>query len=120
MKTHFGPGNEGSSLTSLSIDINYTQIEASFKEPVTDEEIAQAQADIAPGGYWSAEETSNRLVDFAKALSGEDPEKIGVLQDAFKKAFKEIEEMFGGTLPDISYDTYDMTMKKFDEWANEE
>lgn len=83
------------------------------------EDVKQAQEDIAPGGYWSADETSNRLVEFAKALSGGDPEKAGMLKDAFEQGFREIEEMFGGTLPDISYETYDLTMDKFDQWANE-
>lgn len=85
----------------------------------TAEDAMQAQKDIAPGGYWSPEETSNRLVDFAKALSGGNPEKAAMLKDAFEKGFKEIEEMFGGTLPDISYETYDLTMDKFDQWASE-
>ncbi len=71
----------------------------------TAEDVEQAQKDLAPGGYWSADETSTRLVDFAKALSGGDPAKAAMLKDAFEQGFKEIEEMFGGTLPDISYET---------------
>ena len=34
---------------------------------------AQAQADIAEDGYWGVEQTSDRILDFAKALSGNDP-----------------------------------------------
>ena len=82
-------------------------------------DVEQAQKDIAPGGYWSSDETSTRLVDFAKALSGGDPSKVEMLKDAFEKGFREIEEMFGGTLPDISYETYEKTMDKFDQWVNE-
>jgi anti-sigma28 factor (negative regulator of flagellin synthesis) len=85
----------------------------------TAEDVEQAQKDLAPGGYWSADETSTRLVDFAKALSGGDPAKAAMLKDAFEQGFKEIEKMFGGTLPDISYETYNLTMEKFDQWANE-
>ncbi len=84
----------------------------------TVEDVEQAKVDVAEGGYWSAEETSDRLVDFAKALSGNNPEKAEMLKDAFEKAFKEIEEMFGGELPQLSYDTFDKTMEKFDLWAN--
>lgn len=84
----------------------------------TAEDVEQAKIDVAEGGYWSAEETSNRLIDFAKALSGGDPAKAAMLKDSFDKAFKEIEEMFGGTLPDLSYNTYDLTMKKFDAWES--
>ena len=37
---------------------------------------AQAQADIADDGYWGVNQTSDRILDFAKALSGGDPEKM--------------------------------------------
>lgn len=82
----------------------------------TEEDVDQAKIDVAEGGYWSAAETSDRLVDFAKALSGGDPEKAAMLKDAFVSAFKEVEEMFGGELPELSYNTYELTMSKFDAW----
>jgi len=85
----------------------------------TAEDVEQAKIDVAEGGYWSAEETSSRLVDFAKALSGGDPEKAAMLKDSFVEAFKEIEEMFGGELPELSYETYDLTMSKFDAWETD-
>lgn len=85
----------------------------------TAEDVEQAKIDVAEGGYWSAEETSTRLVDFAKAISGGDPSKIELLKDAFKAGFSEIEEMFGGELPELSYDTYDLTMDKFAAWQEE-
>ena len=37
---------------------------------------AQAQADIAEDGYWGVKQTSDRIVDFAKAHCGGDPDKI--------------------------------------------
>lgn len=86
----------------------------------TAEDVEKAKADVAEGGYWSPEETSNRLLDFAKALSGGDPTKANMLKDSFDKAFKEIEDMFGGKLPDISYDTYNLTMDKFQKWSEEQ
>ena len=42
---------------------------------VDEETQKQAQADIAEDGYWGVEQTSDRILDFAKALSGNDPEK---------------------------------------------
>ena len=80
---------------------------------------AQAQADIAEDGYWGVEQTSDRMIDFAKALSGGDPDKIEEMREAFKKGFKLAEEKWGGELPEISQKTYDATMKKFDDWAAE-
>ncbi len=80
---------------------------------------AQAQKDVAEDGYWGVEQTSSRIVDFAKALSGGDADKLEELRAAFEKGFKMAEEKWGGTLPDISQRTYEAVQKKFDEWALE-
>ena len=37
---------------------------------------AQAQKDVAEDGYWGVEQTSDRIIDFANALTGGDPSKI--------------------------------------------
>lgn len=78
---------------------------------------AQAQADIAEDGYWGVEATSSRIVDFATALTGGDPDKIEEMREAFKKGYAMAEEKWGGELPEISKQTYDAVMKKFDELA---
>ena len=78
----------------------------------------QAQADIAEDGYWGVEKTSDRILDFAKALAGNDPSKAQQLLDAFKEGYKKAEEMWGDKLPDISQRTYEAVEKKFNEWMN--
>lgn len=90
--------------------------EVTLEIEYTAEDVEQAKIDVAEGGYWSAETTSDRLVDFAKALSGGNPEKAEMLKNAFIEGFKEIEEMFGGELPELSYNTYDLTISKLDAW----
>ena len=80
---------------------------------------AQAQADIAADGYWGVTQTSDRIVDFAKALCGGDPDKIEEMREAFEKGFKQAQETWGGELPEISQKTYDAVMEKFDTWAAE-
>lgn len=79
---------------------------------------AQAEADIAEDGYWGVEQTSDRILDFAKALSGDDPEKADMLLDAFKKGFEQATGAWGKKLPDISQRTYDAVVEKFDNWKN--
>ncbi len=81
---------------------------------------SQAQADIADDGYWGVDQTSDRILDFAKALSGSDPSKADKLIDAFKKGFAQATKAWGGNLPDISQKTYDAVMTKFDTWKNGE
>ena len=80
---------------------------------------AQAEKDIAEDGYWGVEQTSNRIIDFATALTGGDPDKIEEMREAFKKGYKMAEETWGGKLPDISQRTYDAVMEKFDKLAEE-
>ena len=80
---------------------------------------AQAQKDIADDGYWGVEQTSDRIIDFATALTGGDPSKIEEMREAFKKGYKQAEKTWGGKLPDISQRTYDAVMEKFDKMAEE-
>ncbi len=80
---------------------------------------AQAQKDIEEGGYYSVDETSKRILDFAKALTGGDPDKIDTMMDAFKKGYEEATKAWGKDLPDICSNTYDAVIKGFEDWKNE-
>lgn len=80
---------------------------------------AQAQADIAEDGYWGVNQTSDRIIDFATALTGGDPDKIEEMREAFKQGFEQAKETWGGELPEISQKTYDAVMEKFDKLAEE-
>lgn len=80
---------------------------------------AQAQADIADDGYWGVEQTSDRIVSFATALTGGDPSKIEKMREAFEKGFGNATKTWGKKLPDISQRTYEAVMSKFDKLAEE-
>lgn len=77
----------------------------------------QAQADIAEDGYWGVNQTSDRIIQFATALTGGDPDKIEEMRAAFQKGYAKAEKTWGGKLPEISQQTYDAVMKKFDDLA---
>ncbi len=49
-----------------------------------------------------------RVLDFIRALAGSDPERLEMMMEAAEQAFAEAEEIFGGTLPDISYTTMEL------------
>lgn len=83
---------------------------------VDDATRAKAQEEISEDGYYGVKKTSERILDFAKALSGGDPANIATLRKAVEDGFKAAEKMWGGELPQISKDTYDAVMKGFDEW----
>lgn len=80
---------------------------------------AQAEADIAEDGYWGVEQTSDRILDFAKALAGNDPDKAEEMLEAFKEGFKQATKAWGDELPEISQKTYDAVQEKFEVWKNE-
>lgn len=79
---------------------------------------AQAQADIAEDGYWGVSQTSQRIFDFAMALSGGDKDTMEKMRSAFEKGFKQATATWGKELPSISRDTYSAVEKLFDDYAS--
>ncbi len=92
---------------------------ASGKFTADADTIAKAKEDISEDGYWGVEKTSDRILEFAKALAGDDPEKADEMLAAFKKGYEQATGTWGKKLPDISSQTYDAVVKKFDTWKNE-
>ena len=92
---------------------------ASGDYTVTEAAKLQAQEDISENGYWGVEQTSQRILDFAKALSGGDASKADLLLDAFKKGYEEATGAWGKELPEISKKTYEAVEEKFAAWKEE-
>ena len=92
---------------------------ASGDYTVTEAAKLQAQEDISENGYWGVEQTSQRILDFAKALSGGDVSKADMLLDAFKKGYEEATGAWGKELPEISKKTYEAVEEKFAAWKEE-
>ena len=86
------------------------------KLEVDPETAAKAAEEVSEDGYFGVKQTSERLLNFAKAISGGDPSKIDLLRDAVKAGFDAAEKQWGDKLPEISYKTLDAVMKGFDEW----
>ena len=79
----------------------------------------QAQEDISEDGYWGVKQTSERILDFAKAISGNDPKKAEQMREAIKKGYESAADLWGGELPELSQKTYDAVMKGLDDWKEE-
>ena len=83
---------------------------------------AQAQEMIDEDGFFGVKQTTARIMDFAKALVGENAsdEQIENMRSAVQKGFDEVARMFGGfdKLPDVTKQTYDAIMSAFDEWLS--
>ena len=84
---------------------------------VDEETRLAAQKEIAEDGFWGVKQTSERAIEFAKAISGGDPSKLGVLKDAIEKGYEAAEKAWGGELPEISQQTKEATLKGLDDWA---
>ncbi len=87
---------------------------------VDQETIDKAKELTSEDGYYGVKQTSGRILDFAKAISGGDTSKADILKDAIQKGFDSAAELWGGMdkAPQITKDTYDAVMKGFDEWVN--
>lgn len=79
----------------------------------------KAADDISEDGYWGVKQTSERIFDFARALSGDDPEKMENMLSAFKKGFQQATGAWGKELPEISRQTYDAVLEKFEQFESE-
>lgn len=76
---------------------------------------AEAQKNIADDGYWGVEQTSERLVKYATALTGGDPDKLDAMIEAFEKGYAEAAKAWGGELPELCQRTRERVLERFEE-----
>lgn len=78
-----------------------------------------AEKAISKGGAYSVEAVSDRIMTMAKALAGDDKDKLQQMRDAVEKGFAQASLDFKrattSDLPQISKDTHTEIMKRFDE-----
>ncbi len=95
----------------------YTSLADMFKNITVDPATAaQAQKDIGEDGYWGVNQTSDRLVEMAQALSGGNAEKADLMINAIKKGYEQAAKAWGGELPDICQQTVDAATEKLNKW----
>lgn len=106
------------SISKHSKDANYWS-DWVYKQLGQQYTVEEAQELVADDGYWGVEQTSQRIVDMAKSLSGGDISKYDELMEAIKKGFGAAAKEFGGKMPDITSKTYDVVMEKMEAWKKE-
>jgi len=113
--------NEG--IYSLNFDGTKVGIENFMLPPVgtTPEE---AQAAISEGGAYSVEAVSDRIFGLAEALSGGDSGKLSEMRAAVEEGFRQAGMVFKDItgkdeMPQITHDTYNEIMSRFDKKAAE-
>ena len=85
---------------------------------VDEETRKQAQEDISENGYWGVEQTSERMVSFAIALSGGDTSKADTLMEAIRKGYEDATSEWGDELPEICKKTLEAVEEKMEAWKN--
>lgn len=82
------------------------------------EDIANAKQSISEDGYWGVNQTSDRLVSMAIALSGGDTSKADEMMAAIEKGYEKATKAWGEKLPQICQDTMAATRQKMNDWKN--
>lgn len=80
--------------------------------------IKAAKESIGEDGYWGVNQTSDRLVSMAIALSGGDTDKADEMMAAIEKGYKQATKSWGEKLPQICQDTMEATRQKMNDWKN--
>lgn len=79
----------------------------------------EAEKAISKGGAYSVEAVSDRIMTMAKALAGDDKDKLQQMRDAVENGFAQagldFKRATTSDLPQICKDTHDEIMKRFDE-----
>ncbi len=91
------------------------------KLTVTEEDRLAAEKSIQEGGEYSVDSVASRIMNMAKALSGGDDSKFSILKEAVIKGFKGAASALGkkdDEMPDITKQTFNEVMKRFDDWEN--
>ena len=83
--------------------------------PISEFSPREAADLISEDGYFGVTKTSARIADFVINLAGDDPENLRVGREAVVRGFKEAEKLWGGQLPEISYQTLDKTLAAIDD-----
>ncbi|ETP72448.1 hypothetical protein UYO_1520 [Lachnospiraceae bacterium JC7] len=92
---------------------------ASGNYTVDAETKAAAQEAISEGGYYSVENTSQRIFDFVAAMAGDNVELMQKLQSSVLDGYNEAAKAWGGDLPDICSKTLDATNQLFEDYYRE-
>ena len=101
------------------------QIDAArFALPEVATNAEDAAKAIAPGGAWSVDAVATRIFDLASAIAGDDPEKLSAMRAAVEKGFEQAgmtwkDSTGQSKLPEISDQTYNEIMSRFDKRAEE-
>ncbi len=103
----FLSGKKVEGMLSLE-DLGYTG------KPITELSADEASDLIGENGFFGVTQTSDRVAGFVFNFSGDDLEKLEKGRKGIVQGFAEAEKLWGGQLPEISYETQKRTLELID------
>ncbi len=120
------------SYSAISFDTQSNTIESNFQKDYQDfqdflsnvgysgkpiAELSQDEATdlVSSDGFFGIDKTASRLANFVLAGGGNDEERLRAGRSGIIEGFKQAESLWGGKLPQISYDTIDKALSIIDE-----
>ena len=92
-------------------DLEQLQYEGRPLTELTPEEATEL---VAEDGYFGVEKTSQRLAGFVITGGGDDLQRLQAGREGIIRGFNEAEKIWGGKLPEISYQTLEKALEKID------
>lgn len=81
---------------------------------------AQAGSNLSQNSDWGVDAVSDRIFQFAMAVSSGDRTSYGALKSAIDKGFQQASKALGGELYGVSQETYKEVIRKLDAWRDDE
>ncbi|MCR6577540.1 hypothetical protein CINS5906_04590 [Campylobacter insulaenigrae] len=110
--------NSNNSLSSILSGVDFKAIGYEGKD-ILSLNSEEAKELIGEDGFFGVTKTSQRLADFVINGAGEDIDKLQKGLEGLKSGFAQAEKMWGGKLPDISYETIDKAIEKVTQKIND-
>lgn len=84
-------------------------------KPIAELTQAEAKELVSEDGFFGITQTSERISNFVLMGAGDDADKLKAGREGILRGFKEAENMWGGKLPDISYETINKAVEMIDK-----
>lgn len=104
--------SEGVLEQALTLKTVYADLQ--LKPPYDNLTPVQAKELVSDTGYFGVDQTAARLADFVLNGAGEDASMLRAGREGIIRGFEEAQELWGETLPDISYRTLEKALATID------
>jgi len=88
-------------------------------KPIAELSQDEAAALVSDEGLFGVSKTADRIADFVLSGAGDNEELLRAGRAGILQGFKEAEQLWGGKLPDISYQTIDKAVETIDKRMHE-